>query len=814
MERLMDDFRFAVRNLRRTPTFAIAVLLILGLGIGMAVAMFTTVTTVLVRRLPVQDQNRIVVLWTYHDPTVEFSATGTDLPAIRQASRTMRNVAGVVHWGAVQTPFLDGDHTLVPGLAYVTANYFNVLGARPALRRLLRPEDDAPGAPQVLVLSHGYWESQFGGSPSVLGRHLTDAFTHKAYTIVGVAPVGLDYPVGADCWRATGTDTANTVVLGVGRLAPGATLAAARAEFFSIVNQLQPGWKLTGATAETLPTAVTGNFRPILVAITGAVGLLLLIACANVGTLFLVRAAARARELAVRRALGASYLDVVRQLVTESVILAVAGGTLGVACAAAMLRAFVAFAPPRCRISMTCACMVPYSERRSASRASPSCFGVVPALLAARGNTESPLRRDARSGMETRRRRLTRQWLVASQVALALVMLSGAGLLARSLLGLEHLPLGYQTAHLSVLSLALDWTKYDSTDKIVPLMEQLELHVRAIPGVAAVTPVLMPPFLGTNVWHPPFEAEGQTADASGSYPDFPLEIAGAQYFRTFEIPVIRGRGFTENDREDAPPVVVVSQSVARRFWPGQDPIGKRIRASLSVLSPATANLRDEPYFAWRTVVGLVSDTRFRTLREASPMVYFPWQQNNVWQGSIAVRSTGDPVRLSAAVRSTIKEFDPTIAVYNSRSMDEACWPSGQTAADCPSSHGIWSRRASACRRGALWRHVIGCPRADPRNRNPCCARPTPALIRGSVIRRAFVVVSTGMAVGLAVALASTRVLGSLLFQVSPADPITLAFACAVLLVVAGVAAIYQRVVRLALIRLPRSERSDAAGSTW
>ena len=491
MERLMDDLRFAVRNLRRTPTFAIAVLLILGLGIGMAVAMFTTVTTVLVRRLPVQDQNRIVVLWTYHDPTVEFSATGTDLPAIRQASRTMRDVAGVVHWGAVRTPFLDGDHTLVPGLAYVTANYFDVLGARPALGLLLRPEDDAPGAPQVLVLSHGYWESQFGGSPSVIGRHLTDAFTHKAYTIVGVAPVGLDYPVGADCWRATGTDTANTVVLGVGRLAPGATLAAARAEFFSIVNQLQPGWKLTGATAETLPTAVTGNFRPILVVITGAVGLLLLIACANVGTLFLVRAAARARELAVRRALGASYLDVVRQLVTESVILAVAGGTLGVACAAAMLRAFVAFAPPK----------MPHSDdvRLHGSLLGAAIgvtsiavlfFGVVPALLAARGNTESPLRRDARSGMETRRRRLTRQWLVASQVALALVMLSGACLLARSLLGLEHLPLGYQTAHLSVLSLALDWTKYDSTDKIVPLMEQLELHVRAIPGVAAVTPVL------------------------------------------------------------------------------------------------------------------------------------------------------------------------------------------------------------------------------------------------------------------------------------------------------------------------------------
>jgi putative ABC transport system permease protein len=790
MERLGDDLRFAVRSLRRTPTFAIAVLLILGLGIGMAVAMFTTVTTVLVRRLPVQDQDRIVVLWTYHEPTVEFSAVGTDLPAIRQASHTMRDVAGVVHWGAVRTPLLDGDHTLLPGLAYVTANYFNVLGARPALGRLLRPEDDAPGAPQVLVLSHGYWESQFGGSPSVIGRHLADPFTHKPYTIVGVAPAGLDYPVGADCWRATGSDVANIVILGVGRLAPGATLAAARGEFFSVVSRLEPGWNLTGATAETLPTAVAGNFRPILEAITGAVGLLLLIACANVGTLFLVRAASRARELAVRRALGASYWDVVRQLVTESAILAVAGGTLGVTCAAAMLRAFVALAPPK----------MPHLDdvRLHGSLLGAAIgitsvavlfFGVVPALVAARGSTESPLRRDARSGMETRRRRLTRQWLVASQVALALVMLSGAGLLARSLLGLEQLRLGYQTAHLSILSLALDWTKYDSTGKIGPLIEQLEQRVRTVPGVAAVTPILMPPFLGTNVWHPPFEAEGQTADASGSYPDFPVEIAGVQYFRTFDIPVVRGRGFTENDRENAPLVVVVSQSVARRFWPGQDPVGKRIKISPSMLSPSDEKSRDEPYFAWRTVVGLVPDTRFRTLRDASPMVYFPWQQYEFWQGNIAVQATGETGALAAAVERSLKLLDPTLLPYGMRSMDQLLGgplAEPRLTALLLTAFGVVALVLAAV---GLFGAVSSAVREQTREIGIRVALgATPALIRGSVLRRAFTLIGVGIAVGLAVALVTTRLLQSLLFQVSPADPITLVIVCVVLLGVAGVAA--------------------------
>ena len=244
-----------------------------------------------------------------------------------------------------------------------------------------------------------------------------------------------------------------------------------------------------------------------------------------------------------------------------------------------------------------------------------------------------------------------------------------------------------------------------------------------------------------------------------------------------------------NDREDAPLVVVVSQSVAHRFWPGQDPIGKRIRASLSVLSPATANLRDEPYFAWRTVVGLVSDTRFRTLREASPMVYFPWQQNDVWQGSIAVRSTGDPVRLGAAVRSTVKEFDPTIAVYGSRSMDELL--AGPLAEPRLTALLLTAFGAVALVLAAvgLFGAMSSAVREQTREIGIRVALgATPALIRGSVLRRAFALIGAGIAAGLVVALATTWLLQSLLFQVSPADPMTLLIVCVVLLGVAGVAA--------------------------
>jgi putative ABC transport system permease protein len=588
-----------------------------------------------------------------------------------------------------------------------------------------------------------------------------------------------------------GTEVAGTVVLAVGRLAPGATLDAARAEFFSIVSRLQPGWKLTGATAETLTTAVVGNFRPILVAITSAVGLLLLIACVNIGTLFLVRAAARTRELAVRRALGASYWDTVRPLIVESGLLAVAGGALGVTCAAVMLRGFVAFAPPkmphlddvRLHSSLLGAAI-------GVTSIAVLLFGVVPALVAAQATAETSLRWDARSGRETRQRRTVRQWLVASQVALALVMLSGAGLLARSLLGLERLRLGYQTAHLSILSLALDVSKYDSSAAIDPVIEQVEARIRAIPGVSAVTPILMPPFLGTNVWHPPFEAEGESAVPSGTYPDFPIEIAGPQYFRAFEIPIIRGRSFAESDGENAPPVVVVSQSVAQRFWPGQDPIGKRIRLPRASLGPGTVvRASDEPYLVWRTVVGVVPDTRFRTLRESSPMVYYPWQQYQSWQGIIAVRSTGDARGVAAAVQNTVKAIDPTIAVYGVRSMDELLGvplAEPRLTALLLTSFGAVALLLAAV---GLFGAMSSAVREQTREIGIRVALgATPAMIRGSVVRRAFVVISTGMAVGLAVALATTRVLGSLLYQVSPADPITLAFVCVVLLVVAGVAA--------------------------
>lgn len=348
MPRLWRDITFAVRGFQRTPAFLVTAVLILAVGIGMSVAMFTVFRVVLTQKLPVADQNRVAVMWTYVDrPDVEFATAPKDLAAVRRNARTIRDVAAVMHGGALTVAMLDGDHSVALNRSLVTGNFFDVLGARPVIGRLLHSSDDDTGpfdaggmhASKMLVLSYHAWQDKFGGDPSVIGRHLTEPLLGWEYTIVGVAPPGLEYPANVDYWIPIwGGWTSGASVFAIARLAPGATLRAAADEYFSIENRVAPQLHLRGATAETFTDAVLGDASPVVGMLTAAVGLLLLIACLNVGNLLLLRASSRAREIAVRRALGAGYGDIVRQLVAESVLLAGAGGAAGWGLAALLVR--------------------------------------------------------------------------------------------------------------------------------------------------------------------------------------------------------------------------------------------------------------------------------------------------------------------------------------------------------------------------------------------------------------------------------------------------------------------------------------------
>ena len=788
MDRLVQDLRIAIRGLRRSPTFAVATVLIIGLAIGMAVAMYTTFQAILVHRLPVQDQERLVVLWTYQVPGIEYSLPASDLQTIAHASRTMRDIAGVAHYGAYDVALIDDDHPFTLRAGVVTANYFDVLGARPILGRFFRAEDAMPGAPTVVVLSYGEWQSRYGASRSVIGRQLLDPQTGDHFPIIGVGPPGLDYPVGVQGWFTARRD-AGLQTLAVARLANAATIDGAREEFFSLGSRLQPTFRLTGAKAESLATGVVGNVRPALLALLAAVALLLIIACVNVGTLFFVRMSSRNGEMAVRRALGARQSDLVRQLLVESMVVALTGGALGLMCARALLGGLLAVAPPQLpRLDD----IGRYGNLLGAALCltvgTVLLFGLVPAVAATHADLATPLRPGPRSGTGTQKRRVAREWLVAAQVALALVMLSGAGLLGRSLLALEHLSLGYRANHLSIGSVAFNGTRYDSVEKITNLTELVMRRFESIPGVTAATPTLIPPFFGPNVWRVTFEAEDQISADSGDKPSIPVEAAGLDYFRTFGVPIVRGRAFAQTDQREAPLVVIVSQSVARKFWPGAEAIGKRLRIARSMCGrDCDAPSSD---FQWRTVVGVVPDTRFRSLREAWPMVYFPLKQAlwPGWQGYFAVRSTPTAAALTPAFRAALRDIDPTLALFDFRSMDDALGrPLAEprltallvtafgAAALLLASVGLYGVIASTVRERT---HEIGVRMA---------LGASSARIRDAVLRQMLLVTGAGAAAGVVVSVLSTRLLRSLLYGVSPTDPITLASVCIVLLVAAGIA---------------------------
>jgi predicted permease len=784
MDRFRQDLRIALRGLLRTPSFTCTAVVILAVGIGMAVAMFSVFDAVLVRNLPVRDQDRVVELYTYRgDPNADFWLLREDLRKVAATSRTMRDIAGVAHWGAPGAPLVDGDRPLVINRTTVTGNFFDVLGARPALGRLLTPTDEAVGAAPVLVISYGAWRRYFGGDSSVVGRRLLEPYGRTSYEIVGVAPPGLDYPVGVGVWMPAWQPSDKLSVIALGRLAPGATARAAQSEFLGTMTRLDPDRRYEGVHVETFTHAVVGDVRPVLVMLAAAVGLLLLIACVNVGNLFLLRAAGRARELSIRRALGATYTDIVRQLVVESTLLGLAGGVFGLLSAAALIKILLVYAPPQLpRTDVIGAAGAPVTIAIGVTLTAILVFGVLPALAGSRGQLASSLRFDSRAGIQTRARRKTRYVLVASQLALALVMLVGAGLLGRSLERLQSVPLGYNPDHLSLVAVSFPPSEYsDSTGKFVQskvyaLGDRLIPAWRAVPGVTAVTPILVPPFLGANIFLGRLDTEGQTPEEMKSNPVIPVEAGGPEYFSAFAIPIRRGRAFTDGDDEKAPMVAIVSEAVARRVWPNDDPIGKRIH----YWGPDSTT--------WRTVVGVAGDIHWRSLRESTPTVYVPWRQS-YWQGSFAIRTSGDLSTVLPALRRATRDVNPVLTLWEAKPMDVVlAGPLAQPRLSALlltgfalvsmllAAIGVYGVMASAVRGSTRELGVRAALGASPER------------LRREVLGQALAVAGTGAGAGLIIAVVTAPLSSALLFGVSPTDPVSLLGAAALLLFVALTAA--------------------------
>jgi putative ABC transport system permease protein len=793
IDRLRSDLRVALRNLARSPAIAITTTAILGVGIGMAIAMSTIVRTVIVQRLPVLNQQQLVVLRAFVGNHEVWLSTD-DQKAFRREARTLRDVAGV---GVLQiaSPNIIGDVTYSLRSVAVSGNFFEMLGARPALGRLIRSADDATGLRHAVVLSYRAWREKFGGDSSVLGKQVGDPWDpdyHIAdYVIVGVAPPGLDFPAGVDDWYTYQGDPRafpSSAGVTVGRLAPGATAGAARSEWLAFrerayeqtLNRSHNAGRFHVTRAELVSFAdeVLGNSTTILAILSAAVVLLFLIACLNVGNLLLLRAATRSHELAIRRAVGASFGDILSALLAEGVVIAILGAVAGFFAAEALLHALVAAAPEQLpRLDDISLAGAPVLTAALISLLATLLFGVAPGLAVARGSLASPLRIDTRAGGRTRRRRRLQQTLVAAQTALAVVTLAGAGLLIHSLERLERLDLGFNPGHLSVFSVTFPITTYDSAAKIAALGREVLPVLRATPGVTALSTVESRPFLGFDFGVIGLVREG--ASTSDTAMAVATGVGDADLFRVLGIPVIRGRAFLASDNEHAPPVAVVSRAAAEELWPGKNPMGMRV----GQLTRGTVT--------WRTVVGEVGDAHLRALRVATPTVYFPTEQFGGWTTTVAVRTSANFSTVLPMLRRALAQVDPRLTIWDAHSFDDLLGTELATPRLSSFLLGAFALVALLLTAIGLYGVMAFTVREETREIGLRMALGAgPERVRRDVLGRALSVIALGGAAGLLGALASSRVLAGLLFQVQPADPVALGAACLLLGLVALAAAYF------------------------
>jgi putative ABC transport system permease protein len=784
----MRNLSVAARSIRRTPGFAAIAILTLALGIGLSTAVFTVAETLLLRDLPVRDQDGVVVLWgrpadgSFDNYPLEYRET----QEFTRQSRTLETAALFAYEGAWPTPIIDAGAITRLRMALVSGEFFDVLGAQPVLGRALRPADDVAGAAPVVVLSHGAWVRQFGGQPDVLGKSLVIHGDGRSHAIVGVMPPGLDYPRGAEFWAPLvpaktrpGTDSVVAHVDIIARLRSESHADAARDELTAFYSRTgaSPWLRTLRGVATPLPRLVIGDARPALIAFSVAAALLLVITCINVANLLLVRGLTRLREIAVRSALGASRRQVIGQLLTENALLALAGGALGILVALAAVQAFIAFAPASVpRLEEIHVNAAAFGGAAMITGVAMLLFGLAPAIMASRAQPYEALRSGTRQSAN-RASRLATEALVAAQVALAVLVLFAAGLVGRSLIKLQTAELSFDASRLLLAELAFRYDRVADKQKQTALLDGLLPQLRAVPGIVSVSPVVAVPFAGSGGWDGRLAAEGQTTDQAAANPVLNIEVVVPDYFRTFGMSLVRGRFFTDADRDGAMPVVIVSQSTARHYWPGQDAVGKRMQLGRNL----------ERSF---TVVGVVPDTRYRELRDARPSVYFPLGQSFFPFAplTLAMRTSGDPAAMVPAVRRAIDAVDPGVALASASPFE--------TYMDKPLAQprlnalllAIFSAAAVALAAIGLFAIMATLVRQRTREIGVRMALgATASDLRRMVLGRGLAIAMTGLTIGLIGCMLANRLLTSLLYEVSSTDGLTLALVSVLLLLIAGVA---------------------------
>jgi putative ABC transport system permease protein len=787
---LGQDLRFGVRTLRKSPGFAIVAVMTLALGIGVTTAIFSVVDAVLLRSLGYPRAEQLVVpqstrrgsddMWnvTYRD-----FLTWKAQSVFASVALYQRDALDLTGQGApvrVQT-------------AYVTPEFFETLGARPLLGRLPLPDEFKPGAPRPLVLSHGFWQQQFGGAPSAVGKAVR--IGGFPATVVGILPRGMEFPRDVEMWypyrgAANPSNMApdNFIFYSLARLNAANALDQARARLAALAVPVEREFpaKRSGVTVTAVPLRdwmVGQQLKRTLWVLLGAVAFVLVIACVNIANLLLARGATRERELAVRTALGARRGRLVRQLLTESLVLALSGGVLGTVLAVWGARALVAAAPAAAlQSSVAIQLSLPVlAAALGATLLSAMIFGLVPAVQASAAAPGTALGgRSVRSTAGVRSRRAA-SFLVVTEVALSLTLLAGAGLLTRSLLRLRAVDTGLDTRRVLTFQVAAPGAQFNTPTKVLQFWDEYRRRLHSLPDVASASVSSAIPLGGGGFYLGRTMIEtGAPEPPAGREVSIMWNIVSPDYFRTLGQPLLAGRDFTARDDSAATPAIVVTRAFADAMFPGRPPaaaIGKHV-----------FSWRDERLS--REIVGVVGDVRYEGASDRpSPIVYVPLGQTPLRDGVVAARSSsGDAAALARLARRELAAIDPSAAVAEVRTMDQvlanSIAPHQFTALLLGAFAALAVLLAAVGLYGLLSygvaqrRHEIGVRMA---------LGATGAGVVRLVIKRSLVLVGAGTVIGLVGSLAVTRVLGSLLFEVKPTDPAALAGAAMLLLVVALVA---------------------------
>jgi putative ABC transport system permease protein len=787
---MTNDVKFAVRALLKTPGFTIAAVVIMALGIAANTAIFSVVNAVLLRPLPFPDESRVVRVFTVNERGEAGNHSAGDFLDLQRQNHSLAAIAGFR--GELAAASARPGQSVQLGLAHVTAAFFDVLGTPPALGRVFSAATDATPGERQVVIGDDAWDRLFARDPGAIGQRIR--VNGESCTVVAVMPKGLTWPDTTSLWLLarqpvppSPLDIKESELLtnrdshyfdAVARLAPNVTLTQAQQDLHAIAQTARTENRSDAGVREIqlvpIRRDLTGNVRDALLVIQGAVGLVLLIACANVSSLLIARATGRRRELTIRAALGASRRRLVAQLLVESGVLGAAAGVLGLAASVWLVAGLVRLMPPGLPradgIAVDFRVML---VTMGAALAASVVFGILPALQASRVDSGQVLKQSGDRGSS---RAGGRSVLVVAEVALTLVLLAGAGLLLNSFLRLQRVDAGFTLEHATVAELMLPQHRYPTGADQSRLYRRLVEGLSSRHGLQAVAVGFPAPLHGANA-SGSFDLEGRPAASRADRPHANLATVSGGYFAAMGIPQIAGRTFTDADGADAPPVAIVNTTLARRYWPGENAIGKRLRFD------------DDPKTPWTTVVGVVADTRQLGLQEAPPAVlYIPFEQFSLPFTSVAVRSSLPTPAVASLLKAQLATLDGDLAFGDIAPLGDEIRGSLAEArfrALLIATFAVLALALAAVGVFGLISYTVAQRTREIGIRVALGASPRQVLM--ATLARGLVLTLAGIACGVCAAVLAGRALSSFVFGIATSDPLTLAGVSLLLLIVSALA---------------------------